>query len=315
MECKFFHTMEGSAGFAVMTHCYQFFVVADSSRPRDEIRVKKLADLPCESTCTVCVKTTSHKRAVKRGARSAPVQARHAPSSLVHAPSSLVHAPFKPHSVYLALPFVFLCGLPVFYTAEFLARAKLKSKAKTTTEHCVTTQQRHWSLTLPNRYMRPFEWAIERTFPFSPRFSPVQAPFWPCSRPVLLEQAPVERPFMGIFLDAYMYNIHVHVLMRDERRKEERSKQDQTNNKTKQHSTPKVVTESRLAGTKGFFSTNTLISRLRTCIHTEIRDTCTCDVRFGPSQLSCLGSSVGRALCLEYRVSWVRVPPEAAHFF
>ena len=23
----------------------------------------------------------------------------------------------------------------------------------------------------------------------------------------------------------------------------------------------------------------------------------------------------GRALCLEYRVSWVRVPPEAAHFF
>ena len=31
--------------------------------------------------------------------------------------------------------------------------------------------------------------------------------------------------------------------------------------------------------------------------------------------VSCLGSSVGRALCLEYRVSWVRVPPEAAHFF
>ena len=24
---------------------------------------------------------------------------------------------------------------------------------------------------------------------------------------------------------------------------------------------------------------------------------------------------VGRAFCLEYRVSWVRVPPEAAHFF
>ena len=36
---------------------------------------------------------------------------------------------------------------------------------------------------------------------------------------------------------------------------------------------------------------------------------------FGPSQLSCLGSSVGRVLSLEYRVSWVRVPPEAAHFF
>ena len=27
-----------------------------------------------------------------------------------------------------------------------------------------------------------------------------------------------------------------------------------------------------------------------------------------------VGSSVGRALCLEYRVSWVRVPPEVAHF-
>ena len=30
--------------------------------------------------------------------------------------------------------------------------------------------------------------------------------------------------------------------MRDERRKEERSKQGQANNKAKQHSTPKVVT-------------------------------------------------------------------------
>ena len=30
--------------------------------------------------------------------------------------------------------------------------------------------------------------------------------------------------------------------MRDERRKEVRSKQDQTNNKAKQHSTPKAVT-------------------------------------------------------------------------
>ena len=34
----------------------------------------------------------------------------------------------------------------------------------------------------------------------------------------------------------------VHVLMRDERRKEERRKQDQTNNKAKQHSAPKAVT-------------------------------------------------------------------------
>ena len=38
--------------------------------------------------------------------------------------------------------------------------------------------------------------------------------------------------------------------------------------------------------------------------------TCTCTCRL----CTCLGSSVGRALCLEYRVSWVRVPPEAAHF-
>ena len=37
-------------------------------------------------------------------------------------------------------------------------------------------------------------------------------------------------------------------------------------------------------------------------------------MRFGPSQLSCLGSSVGRALYLEYGVSWVRVPPEAVFF-
>ena len=38
---------------------------------------------------------------------------------------------------------------------------------------------------------------------------------------------------------AYLY---IHVLMRDERRKEERTKQGQTNNKAKQHSTPKAVT-------------------------------------------------------------------------
>ena len=37
----------------------------------------------------------------------------------------------------------------------------------------------------------------------------------------------------------YMF-INAHVFMRDE--KEERSKQGQTNNKAKQHSTPKAVT-------------------------------------------------------------------------
>ena len=33
-----------------------------------------------------------------------------------------------------------------------------------------------------------------------------------------------------------------------------------------------------------------------------------------PYALSCLGSSVGRALGLDCRVSWVRVPLEAAQF-
>ena len=37
-----------------------------------------------------------------------------------------------------------------------------------------------------------------------------------------------------------------------------------------------------------------------------------CKIR--PSQLCYLSSSVGRALSLESRVSWVRVPPEAADF-
>ena len=42
----------------------------------------------------------------------------------------------------------------------------------------------------------------------------------------------------------HYYNFIIHVLMRDERRKEERSKQGQlqTKNKAKQHSTPKAVT-------------------------------------------------------------------------
>ena len=38
-------------------------------------------------------------------------------------------------------------------------------------------------------------------------------------------------------------------------------------------------------------------------------------MRFGPSQLSCLSSSVGRALCLEYRVSWVPSPTRGSSFF
>lgn len=34
-----------------MTNSYQFFVVADSDRPKDDIRVTKLADIPCELHC------------------------------------------------------------------------------------------------------------------------------------------------------------------------------------------------------------------------------------------------------------------------
>ena len=45
---------------------------------------------------------------------------------------------------------------------------------------------------------------------------------------------------VGESVSTYMcVYVHVHVLMR---RKEERSKQGQTNNKAKQHSTPKAVT-------------------------------------------------------------------------
>ena len=39
-----------------------------------------------------------------------------------------------------------------------------------------------------------------------------------------------------------------------------------------------------------------------------------CIVDFGPCLLVCQGSSVGRALCLDCRVSWVRVPSRAALF-
>ena len=33
-----------------------------------------------------------------------------------------------------------------------------------------------------------------------------------------------------------------------------------------------------------------------------------------PSHLGCLGSSVGKSICLECRVLWVQIPPEATHF-
>lgn len=48
LDCKFFHTVSGSAGFAVMTYNFQFFVVSDSDRDQDSLRVKALAELPCK---------------------------------------------------------------------------------------------------------------------------------------------------------------------------------------------------------------------------------------------------------------------------
>ena len=59
-----------------------------------------------------------------------------------------VQAPCTPRSAPVQAPFAIigspvrvLCGLPVFCTAEFLARAKLKSKAKKTTETLGSTQK------------------------------------------------------------------------------------------------------------------------------------------------------------------------------
>ena len=46
------------------------------------------------------------------------------------------------------------------------------------------------------------------------------------------------------------------------------------------------------------------LTEVSTCTHTHVFH----------MYMSCLGSSAGRALCLECRVSWVRVPPETAHF-
>ena len=45
-ECKFFHTLEGSSGFAIMSNKYQFFVLGDSDRAKDDLRFKKMADFP-----------------------------------------------------------------------------------------------------------------------------------------------------------------------------------------------------------------------------------------------------------------------------
>ncbi|XP_019850373.1 PREDICTED: vacuolar protein sorting-associated protein 16 homolog [Amphimedon queenslandica] len=55
-QVRFFHSIEGFAGFAVMTFDYHFYVVADSDRDKDDIRVKTLAELPSGTlnTCPSC---------------------------------------------------------------------------------------------------------------------------------------------------------------------------------------------------------------------------------------------------------------------
>ena len=50
------------------------------------------------------------------------------------------------------------------------------------------------------------------------------------------------------------------------------------------------------------------------CVHAVRCLVLCCIVHLESCLLSCPGSSVGRALCLESRVSWVRVPPRAAPF-
>ena len=79
------------------------------------IHVHVYPHVTCTYTCTVRVKKTFN---------GAPVP---------------VQPPYMPHSAPVQAPFVIigspvrvLCGLPVFCTTEFLARAKLKSKAKKT---------------------------------------------------------------------------------------------------------------------------------------------------------------------------------------
>ena len=68
----------------------------------------------------------------------------------------------------------------------------------------------------------------------------------------------------------------LHVLMRDERRKEERGKQDQTYNKAKQHSTPKAVTLPK----KNELPQVGLEPMTRTCIHCKEFKRCRTPRRF-----------------------------------
>ena len=61
-------------------------------------------------------------------------------------------------------------------------------------------------------------------------------------------------------------------LMRDETRKEERSKQDQTNNKAKQHSTPKAVTFPKKNELPQVGLEPTTLYYMYTCMYMLMRD-------------------------------------------
>ena len=76
-------------------------------------------------------KKTSHKWTVQRGARSR--------SSPVDAPPPFSSRSSPVRNNWLSRS-CFFCSLPVFCTAEFIVRAKLKSKAKKTTEKLGSTQ-------------------------------------------------------------------------------------------------------------------------------------------------------------------------------
>ena len=129
-------------------------------------------------------------------------------------------------------------------------------------------------------------------------------------------------------------------LMRDE--KEERKKQGQTNRQGKatQHSTPKAVTPPRgnelpqvgLEPTTLYTKQSALPAELprqhrwlgpNLTSHSTPDEQANHHVHVHVVCLTLLSSfssliqnmcTAGRALCLEYRVSWVQVPPTAAHF-
>ena len=112
--------------------------------------------------------------------------------------------------------------------------------------------------------------------------------------------------------------------MRDE--KEEASKVKQTN-KAKQHSTPMYMymymymyIQVTALGVLCCFALPclTLLASFFLPSHLSLKHVYIMHMYMYMYIYMYIGSSVGRALCLEYRVSWVRVPPEVhfvAHFF